>query len=380
MNLLLYSCKSGVQLLYFYYIMWYLEMNENKKLSENKILIDKLNDSHVLSHDEWTTLLSTYTEEDRLYAAEKARAVADEIYGKDVFIRGIVEFSNTCNKNCYYCGLRAGNSKLERYRLTPDNIMDCCRDGYEYGFRTFVLQSGEDPYYTTDMICDLVKRIKSEFPDCAVTLSIGEKSFEDYKAFREAGADRYLLRHETANEEHYGRLHPENMSWTNRMRCLDDLKALGYQTGCGVMIGSPHQTIECLVDDMLYMEKLRPEMIGLGPFLPHSDTPFRDEPKGSYEMTLFLISLCRLMLPNALIPATTALGTIKPDGREQGILAGANVIMPNLSPVKVRDKYMLYDNKICTGDSSSGCRACIEARVKSIGYNVVIARGDFKYD
>ena len=347
-------------------------------MKSNKELIDKLHISHSLTHEEWTALLSTYNEEDRLYAADRARAVADEIYGKDVFIRGIVEFSNTCNKNCYYCGLRAGNTKLERYRLSIDDIMDCCKDGYEFGFRTFVLQSGEDPYYTTEMICELVKRIKKEFPDCAVTLSIGEKSYEDYKAFKDAGADRYLLRHETANEEHYGKLHPENMSWANRMRCLNDLKSLGFQTGCGVMIGSPEQTIDCLADDMLYMEKLKPEMIGLGPFLPHSDTPFRDKPKGSYEMTLFMISLCRLMLPHALIPATTALGTIKPDGREQGILAGANVIMPNLSPVRVRDKYMLYDNKICTGDASSGCRACIEARVQSVGYNVAITRGDYK--
>ncbi len=347
-------------------------------MKSNKELIDKLHISHSLTHEEWTALLSTYNEEDRLYAADRARAVTDEIYGKDVFIRGIVEFSNTCNKNCYYCGLRAGNTKLERYRLSIDDIMDCCKDGYEFGFRTFVLQSGEDPYYTTEMICELVKRIKKEFPDCAVTLSIGEKSYEDYKAFKDAGADRYLLRHETANEEHYGKLHPENMSWANRMRCLNDLKSLGFQTGCGVMIGSPEQTIDCLADDMLYMEKLKPEMIGLGPFLPHSDTPFRDKPKGSYEMTLFMISLCRLMLPHALIPATTALGTIKPDGREQGILAGANVIMPNLSPVRVRDKYMLYDNKICTGDASSGCRACIEARVQSVGYNVAITRGDYK--
>ena len=339
-------------------------------------LIDKLHKEQKLTRDEWTELLSTYTEEDRLYAAKLAREVADTIYGKDIYIRGIVEFSNICSRNCLYCGLRAGNAKLERYRLTEDDIYSCCEDGYRYGFRTFVLQSGEDPYYDTEMICRIVSRLKKDFPDCAITLSIGEKTYEEYKAYKEAGADRYLLRHETANEEHYGKLHPENMSWKNRMRCLDDLKKLGYQTGCGVMIGSPYQTVECLVDDMLYMAELKPEMIGLGPFLPHSDTPFKDEPKGSYEMTLFMISLCRLMLPNALIPATTALGTIKPNGREQGVLAGANVIMPNLSPVKVRDKYMLYDNKICTGDTSSECRGCIEKRMETIGYKVVISRGD----
>ena len=348
------------------------------KSNVNKTIIEELNTSHSLPREKWHTLLSSFTEEDRIYAASLARRVADEIYGKDVYIRGIVEFSNTCNRNCYYCGLRAGNTKLERYRLSPDDIYSCCEDGYRYGFRTFVLQSGEDPYYTTEMICDLVRRLKKGYPECAVTLSIGEKSFEDYAAFKEAGADRYLLRHETANEAHYGKLHPENMSWKNRMRCLDDLKSLGYQTGCGVMIGSPEQTIDCLVDDMLYMQDFKPEMIGLGPFLPHSDTPFRDKPKGSYEMTLFLISLCRLMLPHVLLPATTALGTIRPNGREQGILAGANVIMPNLSPVRVRDKYMLYDNKICTGDTSSECRGCLERRMAAIGYKIVIARGDYK--
>ena len=347
-------------------------------MSENIIfnLIDKLEAENSLSRDEWRTLIRGISVETMEYAAKKARAVADKIYGKDIFIRGIVEFSNTCSRNCYYCGLRAGNTGLERYRLSPEDIRECCRSGYEYGFRTFVLQSGEDPYYDADTICSVVRRIKEEFPDCAVTLSIGEKSYEEYKAYKDAGADRYLLRHETANEEHYKKLHPENMSWKNRMRCLKDLKDLGYQTGCGIMIGSPHQTVECLVDDMMFMQDFKPEMIGLGPFLPHSDTPFKDEPKGSYEMTLYLISLCRLLLPEVLLPATTALGTIKPDGREQGVLAGANVIMPNLSPVQVRDKYMLYDNKICTGEASGECKACIEARVKSVGYQVAITRGD----
>ena len=343
---------------------------------EVKELINKLYKEHRLDRQEWTQVLSDFTEEDRIYAAGLAREVADSIYGKDIYIRGIVEFSNICKQNCYYCGLRCGNSKLERYRLTEQQILECCDSGYEYGFRTFVLQSGEDPYYTTETICSIVKCLKERHPDCAVTLSLGEKTYEEYKAYREAGADRYLLRHETANEEHYGKLHPAEMSWKNRMECLDNLKKLGYQTGCGVMIGSPEQTVECLVDDMLYMQDFEPEMIGLGPFLPHSDTPFRDKPKGSYEMTLYMISLCRLMLPTVLLPATTALGTIRPNGREQGVLAGANVIMPNLSPVQVRDKYMLYDNKICTGDTSSECRGCIERRMENIGYKVVITRGD----
>lgn len=347
-------------------------------MSDNIKLIDKLKNENTLSGDEWFSLLSGFTEEDRLYAAKAAREVTDSIYGKDIYIRGIVEFSNICKNDCYYCGLRAGNNNLERYRLTEDEIYECCKEGYEYGFRTFVLQSGEDLHFDTETICRIISRIKNDYPECAITLSIGEKTYEEYKAYKEAGADRYLLRHETANKAHYERLHPENMSWDNRIRCLYDLKSLGYQTGCGIMIGSPYQTTECIVDDMLFMADFKPEMIGLGPFLPHSDTPFRDEPKGSYELTLLLISLCRLMLPHALIPATTALGTIKPLGREEGVQAGANVIMPNLSPVAVRKKYMLYDNKICTGDSSGECRGCIEKRMEVIGYNVVISRGDYK--
>ena len=342
----------------------------------NQELIDKLKDERKLTKGEWITLLSTYTDEDRLYAAGKAREVADSVYGKSIFIRGIVEFSNVCKNNCYYCGIRAGNDCLERYRLTEDEILECCRAGYEYGFRTFVLQSGEDLTYTCDDICRIVSKIKEEYPDCAVTLSIGEKTREEYAAYKAAGADRYLLRHETADEEHYGKLHPSEMSWKNRMRCLRDLKELGFQTGCGIMVGSPYQTVNCIAEDMIFMEEFKPEMIGIGPFLPHKDTPFRDMPKGSYELTLFLLSLSRLMLPEVLLPATTALGTINPRGREEGVLAGANVIMPNLSPIDVRKNYMLYDNKICTGDTSAACRGCIEGRMERIGYKVEIARGN----
>ncbi len=347
-------------------------MNNN-----NKSLIDKLEAEKKIRHEEWITLLSTYTNEDRTYAAQKARAVADSIYGKSIFIRGIVEFSNVCKNNCYYCGIRAGNTCIERYQLSRDEIMDCCKAGYEYGFRTFVLQSGEDLSYSCEDICDIVSDIKKLYPDCAVTLSIGEKSREEYAAYKAAGADRYLLRHETADEEHYKKLHPDEMSWANRMRCLRDLKELGFQTGCGIMVGSPYQTVECIAEDMEFMGDFKPEMIGIGPFLPHKDTPFRDMPKGSYELTLFLLSLSRLMLPRVLLPATTALGTINPRGREEGVLAGANVIMPNLSPTEVRKNYMLYDNKICTGDTSAACRGCIEARMERIGYRVEVTRGDY---
>ena len=335
----------------------------------NKELIDKLESEHRLEMQEWITLLGTYTDEDRAYAADRARRVADSIYGKSIFIRGIVEFSNICKNNCYYCGIRAGNECLERYRLSEEEILECCRAGYKYGFRTFVLQSGEDLTYSCEDICRIVSKIKDEFPDCAVTLSIGEKSREEYAAYKEAGADRYLLRHETADEEHYGKLHPSEMSWKNRMRCLKDLKDLGFQTGCGIMVGSPYQTVQCIAEDMVFMGDFKPEMIGIGPFLPHKDTPFK-------ELTLFLLSLSRLMLPEVLLPATTALGTIYPRGREEGVLAGANVIMPNLSPTEVRKNYMLYDNKICTGDTSAECRGCIEARMERIGYKVEITRGD----
>lgn len=341
-------------------------------------LIDKLKENKHLDKEEWVTVISEFTDEDRAYAADIAREISLSQYGNKIFIRGIVEFSNICKNDCLYCGIRASNKDLQRYRLTAEEIIGCCDEGYELGFRTFVLQSGEDRSYSIETLCDIVRRIKKNHPDCAVTLSLGEMEYEDYKALREAGADRYLLRHETANKEHYEKLHPAAMSWQHRMDCLKQLKELGYQTGAGIMVGSPYQTAECIADDMLFFESFKPEMIGIGPFLPHKDTPFRDEPKGSYELTLFLLSLCRILLPRVLLPATTALGTINPLGREAGVKAGANVIMPNLSPTAVRKKYMLYDNKICTGDESAECRNCLENRMKSIGYEVAITRGDYK--
>ena len=326
---------------------------------KNTELIDILEKERHLDKDGWVQLFDTFTDEDRQYAAQKAVKAATAQFGKNIYIRGIVEFSNICRNDCLYCGIRKSNTNCDRYRLTKEQILDCCDAGYEYSFRTFVLQSGED----------------------AVTLSIGGLSLDDYKRLYDAGADRYLRRHETANEEHYKKLHPSNMSWLNRMNCLRQLKEIGYQTGCGMMIGAPYQTSADLAEDMLFLESFKPEMIGMGPFLPHKDTPFKDEPAGSYELTLFLISLCRLMIPDCLIPATTALGTIRPDGREKGVLSGANVIMPNLSPIDVRKKYLLYDGKICTGDESAQCRACLERRMESIGYKVVITRGDHKsYD
>ena len=347
-------------------------------MNKAKQLIDRLEAQHSLSIEEYEYLIENQSDELAAYAAEKAVALRKQVYGTDVYIRGLIEIGNICRNDCYYCGIRRSNPACDRYRLTEAQILDCVREGYALGFRTFVMQGGEDSAFSVDVVCHLVQQIKAEFPDCAVTLSLGEFPREAYQAMFDAGADRYLLRHETANKAHYEKLHPAQMSFDNRMRCLRDLKDIGYQTGCGFMVGSPYQTAECLAEDMEFMCDFKPEMIGIGPFLPHKDTPFRSCPQGSYELTLFLLSICRIMLPDVLLPATTALGTIDPKGREQGVLSGANVIMPNLSPVAVRKKYMLYDNKICTGDESAQCRACLERRMESIGYKIKISRGDHR--
>ena len=303
---------------------------------------------------------------------QRARNTGDRIYGKNVYIRGLIEFTNYCKNDCLYCGIRRSNCHADRYRLTEEEILSSCKNGYELGFRTFVLQGGEDGFYTDEKICQIVSKIKAEYPDCAVTLSIGEKSRESYQAYFDAGADRYLLRHETADEAHYEKLHPVEMSYQNRMRCLRDLKEIGYQTGCGFMVGSPYQTVDTLWEDLQFIRRLKPQMVGIGPFIPQKDTPFGTETAGTMEMTLRLLSIIRLIHPHVLLPATTALGTIHPKGRELGILAGANVVMPNLSPVAVREKYKLYDNKICTGDEAAECRFCMQKRMESIGYQVAV--------
>ena len=308
---------------------------------------------------------------------EEAVQTAQKIYGNQVFIRGLIEFTNYCKNDCYYCGIRRSNHCADRYRLTKDEILSCTDTGYELGFRTFVLQGGEDPYFTDARICELVSEIRQKHPDCAITLSIGEKSKESYKRYFDAGADRYLLRHETANGTHYRRLHPDELSLGHRKQCLWDLKEIGYQVGCGFMVGSPGQTTETLYEDLQFIRELMPHMVGIGPFIPQKDTPFAREPAGTMEQTLRLLSIIRLIHPHVLLPATTALGTIHPKGRELGIQSGANVVMPNLSPVDVRDKYKLYDNKICTGDEAAECRFCMENRMKSIGYQVVVSRGDY---
>lgn len=343
-----------------------------------KKLIDQLEMTHSLSKDEWITLLEQPFESVAEYAFEKARKLRNKYYQQDIYIRGLIEFSNFCKNDCYYCGIRRSNKEVLRYRLNLKQILKSCETGYHLGFRTFVLQGGEDPYYSDERICEMVSSIRSQFSDCAITLSLGEKPYESYLAYFQAGADRYLLRHETANKEHYESLHPASMSFENRMRCLWDLKRIGYETGTGFMVGSPGQTSTCLAEDMLFIEKLQPQMIGIGPYLPHHETPFAHCKKGSLELTLLMIAYLRLMLPYALIPSTTALGTIDEQGRERGILAGANVVMPNLSPVEVRSNYQLYDDKICTGDEAAECRFCMERRMNSIGYQVVVSRGDCK--
>ena len=345
-------------------------------MKELKNLILKLEKEKILTKEEFAFLIKNRNEEISQFLFERARKIREAHYGKDVYIRGLIEFTNYCKNDCLYCGIRRSNKTCERYRLTKEDILLCCEEGYGLGFRTFVLQGGEDNHYSDDYMCEIISEIKGKYPDCAITLSIGEKSKESYQKFFDAGADRYLLRHETADFSHYSKLHPENLSAQNRQRCLWDLKEIGYQVGTGFMVGSPFQTEENLAEDMLFIHRLQPHMVGIGPFIPHHATPFKDEKSGTLELTLFMLGLLRLMLPTALLPSTTALGTIHPEGREKGLLAGANVVMPNLSPVTVRKKYLLYDNKICTGDESAQCRVCLEKRVASTGYSIVVAKGD----
>lgn len=328
----------------------------------------------TFSDKELANIISTNQYDTELF--KLADSVRRSIYGTDVYIRGLIEFTNYCKNNCYYCGIRAGNPNAIRYRLTKEEILNCCKEGYALGFRTFVLQGGEDMYFTDDKICDIVSSIRNTYPDCAITLSIGEKSKDSYKAYFNAGANRYLLRHETATDSHYAQLHPDTMSLNVRKKCLYDLKEIGYQVGSGFMVGSPYQAIENLVNDLRFLQDLSPDMIGIGPYITHKETPFAEHKSGTLDLTLRMISILRLMFPYALIPATTALGSIHPEGRELGLKAGANVVMPNLSPVRVRKLYDLYENKICTGDEAAECRMCLEKRVQNAGYKIVTHRGD----
>lgn len=341
-------------------------------------LIDKLHQLHTLSKEEWIQVLENQDEATADYLFEKARGVREAVYGRDVYIRGLIEISSYCKNNCYYCGIRRDNRKAERYRLTPKEIFRCTDEGWRLGFRTFVLQGGEDGFYTDGLLCDLLREIKRRHPGCAVTLSLGERGEDSFLRLFEAGADRYLLRHETANTAHYAALHPPELKLENRKDCLFTLKRIGYQVGSGFMVGSPGQTTENLAEDLLFLKELNPQMVGIGPFIPHHDTPFGQYPAGSAELTVYLLGLIRLMLPHVLLPATTALGTLDPQGREKGILAGANVVMPNLSPAAVREKYSLYDNKLCTGEEAAESLQALKERIHRIGYTVVVDRGDYR--
>lgn len=339
-------------------------------------LADKLERDRDLSDDEFASVLLSDDPHFSDYLSAKARTVRERVYGRDVYLRGLIEFTNYCRNNCRYCGIRSGNKNAERYRLSEEDILSCCDLGYELGFRTFVLQGGEDPYFTEERIVSIVSKIKERHPDTAVTLSIGEWEKESYRRFYDAGADRYLLRHETADKDHYELLHPANMSFGHRMQCLRDLRDIGYQVGCGMMVGSPGQTTRHLIKDLRFLQEFKPEMVGIGPFIPHRDTEYADCKPGSADMTLRLLSVVRLLLPEVLLPSTTALGTIDALGREKGLKAGANVVMPNLSPSDVRGKYLLYDNKICTGDEAAECIRCMSMRVARTGYQIKESRGD----
>lgn len=341
-------------------------------------LIDKLRTQRHLRDDEYAYLLESLTKEEQLYLFQQAQAVALENFGNKIFIRGLIEFSNICKNNCYYCGIRRDNHQVERYRLSKEDVLACCQAGYALGFRTFVLQSGEEDGYRPEVMCDIIQSIRQAYPTCAITLSLGEKTMETYSQYYAAGANRYLLRHETINAQHYASLHPQGMQIENRVQCLHALKAVGFQTGSGIMVGSPKQTTQHLIEDINFLEALQPEMIGVGPYLPHEATPFAKAEKGSLQTTLIFLAIMRLMHPKALLPSTTALATIAADGREQGILAGANVVMPNLSPVGMRKKYQLYNDKACMGDEAAQSLQALNKRLQAIGYEISYERGDFK--
>lgn len=340
-------------------------------------IIDRLVSGERVEKEHWLTLLSLPPGEERDELTRLARSVATRQFGNGIFVRGLVEISSFCKNNCYYCGLRCANKAAARYRLTREQILGCCEQGAELGFNTFVLQGGEDPLQGDDFITDVVAAIHARYPAKAITLSVGERSEEAYTAFRRAGAARYLLRHETASAEHYASLHPAKMSSQHRRDCLFTLRSLGYQVGSGMMIGSPRQTLDNLADDLLFLDQLQPHMIGIGPFIPAAGTPFAAEPAGSVGLTLLVLSLLRLRFPSALIPATTALATLLPGGMERGILAGANVVMPNLSPLDVREKYSIYDNKKSTGSESAQSLALLATRLQKIGYEIDFSRGDY---
>lgn len=343
-----------------------------------KNLIENLKLGKKLSLQDFTYILKNYSKEDFDYIKDTAQRIAIEKFGKKIYFRGIIEFSNICKNDCIYCGIRRSNNNVDRYRLTKEEILECCQEGYEFGYRTFVLQSGEDGHFTDNVMVDVVKSIREKYPDCAITLSIGERSKDSYQKLFDAGANRFLLRHEAANKELYEKIHPSVQKWEERFRCLKDLRDIGYQVGAGMMVGVPNQTLENLAEDLLFIQDFRPHMVGIGPFIPHKDTPYRNEKAGSIEISLLCLSLVRIMLPNVLLPSTTALGSLEGHGRQQGVLHGCNVVMPNLSPMSVRKKYLLYDNKAGVDLDAKTSIETLRKQMEDIGYEVVVTRGDFK--
>ena len=334
-------------------------------MNDYKLLIEKLIKDHSLTLDEYRNLVEAFSKEALEYISPFALETKKAQFGNAIYIRGLIEISNICKNDCLYCGIRGSNKNCDRYRLTKEQILQCCLEGYKLGFRTFVMQGGEDMHFTDEVLCDIIKNIKHKYPDCAVTLSLGERSYESYKKLFDAGADRYLLRHETADKEHYRKLHPENLSFDRRMECLEALREIGFQVGCGFMVGSPYQTTEHIAKDLKFIEEFKPHMCGIGPFIPHKDTVFKNEKPGSVDMTCYLLAIIRLMHPGILLPATTALATLEENGREKGILCGANVVMPNLSPMEDRAKYSLYDNKAFAGtEAAEGIKALRESLKK----------------
>jgi biotin synthase len=337
-------------------------------------LLDKCLKSGDLSMDEIVYLLKLDNDADIDRLLKTADQVRKACCGDAVEIRALVEFSNICARNCNYCGLRSSNTKVTRYRMEPDEIVDLAVNLSGKGLKTIVLQSGEDPYYTGEMIADIVRRIKSSMDNMAVTLCVGERPYEDYKLWKEAGADRYLLRHETASRELYKQLHPDS-DFDNRMRCITWLRELGYQVGVGCMVGSPGQTIEHMADDIEFMRDFQPDMAGIGPFIPHPDTPYANEPAGTLEMTLKMVALARIVTRNTLLPATTAIGSIEEMGREMALEAGADVVMPNYTPLKYREKYEIYPNKRCITEDPEQCHSCMRLRIQAIGRTVSTTAG-----
>lgn len=341
-------------------------------------LAEKLCKNHCLSLEEYEALIKNRNKKIIDLIQENALSLTKKIYGNSIYIRALIEFTNFCKNDCYYCGIRKSNSKCKRYRLSSQQIIECADQSYKLGFRTFVLQGGEDLYFSDEILCNIIEEIKEKYPDTAITLSIGERSFESYKALHKAGADRYLLRHETADEIHYKKLHPENMSFSNRINCLKNLKKIGFATGAGFMVSSPFQTEKNLAKDLKFIEDFQPDMCGIGPFICHKETPFAKEKSGSLELTCFLLSVIRIIKPDILLPATTALATLSPDGRLKGILSGANVIMPNITPLSVRKNYELYDKKVFSENECAYNIDFLKKEVESIGYEIVTDRGDVK--